>query len=222
MGSNYDATEFVDGDFLEHKSSQGSGQGQVQRAPSGQELDLKVADAQQKLADKKRALEDLERQKSALEETRRRQREFHTGREEMVHSLTRGLGLLEEAEFAARRDAEQMARSLADLRDALGKIQAIPHESWTSDNFEVELTRGLTVLENARMEWNAARLKLPVLSGAAMEAGDTAPAAAPSTAAAIASLSFRDLCRLGLAMTWPIAAVGLVALAALVLLLLRR
>jgi small-conductance mechanosensitive channel len=222
MGSNYDATDFVDGDFLEHKASPTPGSGLPQRAPSREELDSRVADAHQKLADKKRALEELERQKSALEETRRRQREFHTGREEMIHNLTRGLGLLEEAEFNARRDAEQMAKSLADLQDALQKIQAVPHESWTSDNFEIELTRALTILENARMEWNAARLKLPVLCGLEAESSDKASATAPSPAAAMASLGFRDLCRLGLAMTWPVAAVGLLALAAFVILLLRR
>ncbi len=87
-----------------------------------------------------------------MEETRRRQREFQTGRLEMVQNLTRGLGLLEEAEFTARRDAEQMAKALGDLRDALGKVQAINEESWTHDSFNVELTRALTTLENARME----------------------------------------------------------------------
>jgi hypothetical protein len=28
----------------------------------------------------------------------------------MIHNLTRGLGLLEEAEFTARRDAEQLVK----------------------------------------------------------------------------------------------------------------
>ena len=221
MGSNYDATDFVDGDFLEHKASHASNSGQSQRAPTREEIDSRVAEAHQKLADKKRALEELERQKSALEETRRRQREFHTGREEMIHNLTRGLGLLEEAEFSARRDAEQLAKSLADLRDALQKIEAIPHESWTAENFEVELTRALTVLENARMEWNGARLKLPVLSGTTA-ATETTDKSASAPASAIASLNFRDLCRVGLAMTWPLAVVGLLTLVVFVFLLLRR
>ncbi len=221
MGSNYDATDFVDGDFLEHKASHTSNSGQSQRAPTREEIDSRVAEAHQKLADKKRALEELEREKSALEETRRRQREFHTGREEMIHSLTRGVGLLGEAEFSARRDAEQMAKSLADLRDALQKIEAIAHESWTSENFEVELTKALTVLENARMEWNGARLKLPVLSGTT-EAAETADKTASSPASAIAAMGFRDLCRLGLAMTWPIAVVGLLTMVVFIFLLLRR
>ena len=82
------------------------------RAPTREEVDRKVVEAQQKLAELKRAQEDLERERAALEELRRRQTEFQTGRQEMIHNLTRGLGLLEEAEFNARRDAEQMVKTI--------------------------------------------------------------------------------------------------------------
>ena len=44
---------------------------------------------------------------------------------EMIQNLTRGLGLLEETEFAARHDAEQMSKSIAEMRDALAKVRAI-------------------------------------------------------------------------------------------------
>src|SRR6266478_4311112 len=151
MSSDYDATEFVDGD-LEPVKSQYSGTPAAtslpRRAPTREEVDSRVADAQQKLVELKRAQEELERERATLEETRRRQMEFQTGRQEMIHHLTRGLGLLEEAEFNARRDVEQMAKALVDLRDALAKVEGIHQESWTKDNFTVELTRALTTLEN--------------------------------------------------------------------------
>ncbi len=218
MGSDYDASEFVDGDFETHKTPS-SGLSNTLRAPTREEVDSKVALAQQELAEKKRELEECERKRAALEETRRRQMEFETGRQEMVHSLTRGLGLLEEAEFSARRDAEQMARVLTDLRDALAKVQAIQEEGWTKDNLELELTRALTVLENARMEWNGARLKIPVLSAPTVTR-DAAEAPAPDPIPLKGS--FGQLCRLGLALTWPVALVLLLAAAAVVLIVLRR
>jgi hypothetical protein len=224
MSSDYDATEFIDGDFQAHKSPQsapGGGPGPGPRAPSREEVDARVAEKQQKLADLKRAQEELERERAALEETRRRQTEFQTGREEMLQHLTRGLGLLEEAEFGARRDAEQMAKALADFRDALAKIQAIHEEAWTQEDFSVELTRALTVVENARMEWNAARLKFPVLSGAAPAGAEAAPAGVSKTSL-FATHSFGELCRLGFALTWPVAAAVLLAAAALMGLLLRH
>jgi hypothetical protein len=225
MSSDYDPAEFVDGDFQAQKSpyttSTASGVPWA-RAPPRQEVDAKVVEAQQKLTELKRAQEELERERATLEETRRRQREFHVGREEMVQNLTRGLGLLQEEEFSLRRDAEQMAKALVDLREALSKIQGVNEESWTRDNFPVELTRGLTALENARMEWNSARLRFPVLSAPANPEAKTEAVPVSGGHLALAGQGFGELCRLGWALTWPLATVSLLALGALVFLLLRR
>jgi hypothetical protein len=223
MPAEYDASEFVDHDLTAPKSpyaAASSFAGAMQRAPTREEVDSKVAEAQQKLAELKRAQEDLERERAALEETRRRQIEFQTGRQEMIQHLTRGLGLLEEAEFNARHDAEQMARSIAEFRDAMTKLETIHEETWNKDNFSVELTRALTTIENARMEWNSARLKFPVLAGAA-----DPPSAAPAAPAALSLFegrSFADLCKLGLALTWPLALVALLALLAVIMALAAR
>jgi hypothetical protein len=224
MASEYDTTEFVDTDFQAHKSpysTTATGAGGALRAPTREEVDVKVTEAQQKLAELKRAQEELERERVALEEVRRRQAEFQTGRQEVIQQLTRGLGLLEEAEFSARRDAEQMAKTLADFRDSLAKVQTIREESWNKDNFHVELTRALTAIENARMEWNGARLKFPVLSGQTAAAREESKVE-PAEPSPFAVKSFADLCRLGLALTWPLALVGLAALGVLVAVLLRR
>jgi len=224
MASEYDATEFVDADFQAQKATQAAASvfaGAAQRAPTREEVDLKVTEAQQKLTELKRAQEELERERASLEELRRRQAEFQTGRQEMIHHLTRGLGLLEEAEFTARRDAEQMTKAIGDLRDALAKVEAVHEQTWTKDTFSVELTRALTAIENARMEWNGARLKFPVLSGQSKEA-NAAPPADPLAPSPFGAKSFAGLCRLGLALTWPLVVVALLALGVLVALLLRR
>lgn len=223
MPSEYDATEFVDGDYQSRPSAQPGAAlpGATQPAPTREEVDQQVTETQQELARLKRAQEELERERATLEETRRRQVEFTTGRQEMIEKLTRGLGLIEEAEFAARRDAEQMARTVLAFRDALAKIEALHEETWKQSNFHVELTRALTVLENARMEWNSARLKYPVLSGPATP---SLPEVAPQGGAAplLGSHSFGELCRLGFALTWPVAIVLLLAAATLSAILLRR
>lgn len=223
MASDYDPTEFVDGDFQAHKQPASAAlpvAAAAVRAPSREEIDSKVTEAHQKLAELKRVQEELERERAGLEETRRRQMEFQTGRQEMVQHLTRGIGLLEEAEFNARREAEQMAKSLGDLRDALTKVQGVREETWNQDNFSVELTRALTTLENARMEWNAARLKFPQLATQAATSDPTAEAQRPPPSL-LDSYTFGDLCRIGFALTWPVAAVALVLAIVLVALLLR-
>ncbi len=201
MAAEYDATEFIDPDFTSPKSY----------APTRDDVDRKVVEAQQKLVELKRAQEELERERAGLEELRRRQNEFQTGRQEMTQQLTRGLGLLEEAEFTARRDAEQMMKTLADFRDALMKVQAIHEDSWTKENYQIELTRALTTIENARMEWNSARLKLPVLAGENRTATAPEKNSAPPRSPSLAELDFSQLCKIGLALTWPllVAALGI-------------
>jgi len=215
MAGPHDSSEFVDTDFTAHKSPFA--------APSRDDTDRRVVEAQQKLVELKRAQEELERERAGLEELRRRQNEFHTGRNEIIQNLTRGLGLLEEAEFTARRDAEQMVKTIEDFRAALAKVQAINDEAWTKENFQVELTRALTAIENARMEWNSARLKISAL------AGETKTAAAPlerglpaGSATSLADLSFVQLCKIGLAMTWPLLLAVLGALGIFAAILLRK
>lgn len=222
MATEFDASEFVDREFeaaqraFRSSTTSTGAADEAGRAPTREEVDNKVGDLQHKLAELKRAQTELERERASLEETRRRQTEFTTGREEVVHNLTRGIGLLEESEFAARRDAEQMARTLGELREALGKVQSINDQTWTKDDFQLELTRANTTIENARMEWNGARLKWPILSGEKFEQAVAKDKAAPVVP--LAERSFLELCRLGFAFTWPLV-LGLVAL--IVVLLLR-
>jgi len=225
MAADYDPAEFVDGDFQAHKSPHtgtATSNSATPRAPTREEVDARVVEAQQKLVELKRVQEELERERTSLEETRRRQREFQTGRQEVLQSLTRGMGLLEEAEFNSRREAEQMAKTLVDLREALAKVQSINEEAWTRDNFSVELTRALTSVENARMEWNSARLKFAVLCGQPEGNAGAAAVAPPAATSLLTGQSFGALVRLGWALTWPLALVALLSLGALVTLLLRR
>jgi hypothetical protein len=216
MAGDYDSTEFVDSDFTVHKSPFAAG------APARDDVDRKVVAAQQKLVELKRAQEELERERAGLEELRRRQGEFHTGRQEIIQHLTRGLGLLEEAEFTARRDAELMVKTIGDFRSALNKVQAIHDETWTKENFQLELTRALTTIENSRMEWNSARLKLPVLAGEAKPAAAEKDSAAKAGLPALSGLGFGQLCKIGLALTWPLLVVALAALGIFAAVLARK
>ncbi len=225
MSAPLDETEFVDRDVLDSPAAR---PGELLatappmnaplnpaggRPPTRAELESQLTARQQQLAELKARQEAIERERVALEEARRRQAEFETGRPEMLGHLTRGIELLTRAEFAARREAEQMVRTLTGLREALTAVQAIQPEQWTPANWQTELTRALSTLENARHEWNAARLKWPLLNG---EATPAHPAGADTTAAApfsgLAGRSLIEWCKLGLALTWPVAVVALLAL----------
>ena len=208
-----DSTDFEDADYSPSRTA-GTG-----RAPTREELDAQLTGTQQQLAKLRETQEQLERARIALEEMRRRRTEFSLGLNETRQQLTRGSGLLEKAEFDARRDAEQLARTLEGLRGSLATLEPLGEKSWTDENWEQELTRALTTIENARLEYNAARLKWPLLEGRAASAAE--PARAPE-GPALASLPLGKLCRLGLAFTWPLALVLLVVGAVALLLLARR
>ena len=223
MPSDFDTSEFVDSDVLTPARPVARpvtmSEPTASRPPSREELDLRVSNAQQQLAELKRKQDELERERAALEEARRRRVELQTGREEMLHHLARGLVLLEEAELKSRRDAEQMAKSVAGLRESLAKVQAVNEETWSAESYNVELTRALTAIENARMEWNGARLKWPVLDGA-LAAASASSAAGPAKIQGhfLGAQSFGELCRLGFALTWPVAVAVLLGAALMVLL----
>jgi hypothetical protein len=225
MAAHHDTGEFIDSDFQSaHQAGYGVAAVAVagppspaspNRPPSREEIEAMVSEKQIKLAELKRAQEELERERAGLEEMRRRQIEFQTGRAEVLQHLTRGIGLLEEAELSARRDAEQMARTLSEFRAAVDKVQTINEQGWTPDNYNVELTRGLTTIENARMEWNGARLKFPLLT-ASPPIGPDAPAANPAPPFAMPADLFQ-LCKIGLALTWPLVLLGACIFLALLL-----
>ena len=212
MSSKLDESDFVDRD-LEAMQESGTHSTRADDStdttpPTREELTSRVTEKQQKLAELKREQEEIEREKNELEEARKRSNELTTGREEMVQHLTRGVGLLKEAELSSGRTAEQLAMTVSDLQGSLNKINSIAEEEWTKENGSVELTRALTTIENARLEWNSARLKWPVLDG---ETG-LAPAGAgqPQTEErpGLEQHSFRQLSRMGLAFTWPLVVVG--------------
>lgn len=219
----YDDTEFVDRDFPTSPSPSGGASSRstaaAGRAPTREELDAQVTANQQQLAKLHEAQEQLERARAELEEMRRRRADFQQGRTELRDQLTRGIGLLEKADFDARRESEQIVRSLEGLRAAASQIESLREESWTDTDWNQQLSRALTVIENARMELNAARLKWPILDSDVSSNPTHAGAAGP---ASLADLPLKTLLRLGFALTWPIAVVGIVAVAVFALVLLRR
>ena len=225
MSSKFDESDFVDRDLevaqesADISNEPGLSPAETHHPPSQEELTERVSETQQRLMELKQMQEDLERERTEIEESRRRRSELSTGREEMVQNLTRGVGILEEAELSSGRTAEQLSRTVADLRTALDKINLIDEEGWTEENWNVELTKALTTIENSRMEWNAARLKWPLLDGESHTSSITAESQ-PSNQEnrpSLDQLDFWQLSKLGLAFTWPLVFVGVAIVILLIL-----
>lgn len=215
MPDLHDESEFVDTEFqtAHHAPPPPSRNAPARRPPSREELEAQAQATQHRLEELKQAQNRLEQERAGLEEARRRRTEYHAGREEMIQHLTRGVGLLEEAEFEARQRAEQTLKTLSDLRHHLERVQALDDQAWTQESYTVELTRALTAIENARLEWNAARLQWQFLHTPAERSEEGERLTVRPTPESLADLGFWKLCRLGLAFTWPIVLVVLLAAA---------
>lgn len=217
MPSPFDPSDFEDHEFKSsHQAANRAANAPaqvassaVQRPPTREEVDNRVGEMQQRLAELKRAQDNLERERAGLEDTRRRQLEYENSRGEMLEQLTRGIGLLEDAEVSARREVDTMAGALADLRQALERVQGLREDTWTSETFQVELTRALTVLESARMEWNSVRVKFPVVDRTPEEQAAGDQAASRGGHPFLQPQDWPQLFRLGIALTWPLILVGL-------------
>ena len=138
-----------------------------------------------------------------------------------MQHLARGLTLLEKSEFDARQDAEQMKLVISEFRAAYSSLEAIDEDAWNGETFGTELSRGLACVENARMEWNAARVRFPILSGK-FEAAAAPTAQSGKPALSLENMSLGQLCKIGFALTWPLMAVAVLALGLMVFLLLRQ
>lgn len=211
----FDGTDFVDTDYSSPRSASPG-----PRAPSREDLDAQLTGTQQQLAKLKEAQDQLERTRAAVEEMRRRHADFTAGRGETLQSLTRGIGLLQKSEEDSRRDAELLSRTLEGLRSSLSHVERLNEQAWTSETWEQELTKALTTIENARLEYHSARLKWPVLEGKLPDG--TAVRQAPDAPPAWTTLPLGRLFRLGFALTWPLVLAIASLVAAIVFLALRR
>ena len=162
----------------------------------------------QKLVALRQRQKELEDQKNQLEEAARRKTEYHSGRKEMEENLIRGIGILDEELIHARRELALIEKTLASFSETLSKVQRLNHESWAAESYATELTRALTTLENARMEWNSARVKLPVLEPVSQNIRSTKASSDAQPASALLqtleSFSWSKILRLGLFIHWPI------------------
>jgi len=208
MPSENDDSDFVDSDFLESRENSvlGSQAGDVDSGLSDEELLEQASLAQQKLSQLQLEQDKVQQNLTELEESKRRRYECGVGREESLRDLTRGIAVLQKTEFDARAEAEQMTRTLDGLKEALAQVEAIDEKNWKTKDWNVVLSRDSATVENARMEWNTARLKWAVLNSSNLlneedEENLESKPLKPFTEAQ----SFVDMCRLGFALTWPVA-----------------
>src|SRR6266436_545453 len=129
-------------------------------ALSAEHLDSQVQKAQDQLLQLKRQQEQIEKQKRELEELSRKQEELERGRAEMSDKLTRSLVVVEREAYDAQKRLEQLRTMRESFGQHLELIEAIDPKSWNPADLHKELSRALSTVEGARVEFSQQKSRL--------------------------------------------------------------
>lgn len=130
-----------------------------------QDVDEQVVTAMQELERLRTRQESLEKEKRDLEEIRRKQEEYERGKREMIERLNQSLLTLEKDELQASRLSELLGATRKRFKSLLADVQGLNDEVWPEEQFRDELNKALTVIEDARMEYNKSMTRIDTLGG---------------------------------------------------------
>src|ERR1700737_2572690 len=148
-----------------------------EEALAPEHLDSQVQKAQEQLLQLKRQQEQIEKQKRELEELSRKQEELERGRAEISDKLTRSLVVVEREAYDTQKRLEQLRAMRESFGQHLQLIEAIDPKSWNPADLHKELSRALSAVESARVEFGQQRSRLQATDDS--ESGDALPEIEP-------------------------------------------
>jgi len=175
---------------------------------SPEHLDSQVQKAQDQLLQLKRQQDQIEKQKRELEELSRKQEELERGRAEMSDKLTRSLVVLEREAYDAQKRLEQLRAMRESFGQHLELIEAIDPKSWNPSDLHKELSRALSTVEGARVEFSQQRSRLQ----ASGEGEEGEPLAEVEPVFSSAGRSVLQWMKIGFAFSLPLIVFGFIAL----------
>ena len=129
---------------------------------NAEDLGEEVQKTNTELEKLKRQLEDIEKQKLRLEELKKRQDELEVGRSEMADKLTRSLVTVQREAEEAQKRLEQLNSIHNSFTQHLRYIEAINPKTWGAIDLPKELSKALSAVEDARVEYMKAQAKIAV------------------------------------------------------------
>jgi len=173
-------------------------------APSVEQIDDQVAQAQERLLALKRQAEQLEREKQKLEELSRRQEQFDSGRSEMVDKFTGSLVHIQRETDQTLKRLEILKNVQSSFSSYLQELEAINPKDWAAADLNKELSKALGAVEDARSVYTKAQAQV---------AADEEVASGPSPFDGDGGgHGFGYWLTAGFAFTLPLSALGLIGL----------
>jgi DNA repair exonuclease SbcCD ATPase subunit len=125
-----------------------------------EDMSNQAASAVQEIERLRLKQEELEREKSALEELARRQDQYERDKTDILEKLDRSVVAMEREESQAARMVELLSESRNRFKNTLAEIRAINEDLWGDHNFLDELNRSAALVETARMDYKKALAKI--------------------------------------------------------------
>ena len=173
-------------------------------APSVEQIDDQVAQAQERLLALKRQAEQLEREKAKLEELSRRQEQFDGGRTEMVDKFTGSLVQIQRETDETLKRLEILKNVQSSFSNYLQELEAINPKEWAPEDLNKELSRAIGAVEDARSVYTKAQAQIAI--------EPLAGASSPDTESSEGSQGFSYWLMAGFAFTLPLVIIGLIGL----------
>lgn len=220
-------TDFYDDDLAKHHSASRKTRGEHEAPEAGgseaparpvsdlnltrmakqkEQVEDHMAQAAQELERLRQRQENLEKEKSALEELRRRQAEYERGKREIMERLNHSIISLEKEELNAENLLELVRDTRLRCRSWVNDIDAIDEENWPEEQFREELSKGMTRIEDVRLEYNKALSKIEAMHTSDRQAGASMPLRAPEerTVEPVPEKGFAYWLKIGFAASLPL------------------
>lgn len=173
-----------------------------------EQVEDQVATAMKELERLRQRQEDLQHQKSDLEEIRKKQSLFDSGRREVLDTLSENLVGLEKDELKAEQLVELLSKSRKQYKNWARELDQLNDQNWDQDKYRTELNAALTRIEETRTEFKRTEGKIESLMG---EFGQGVPASdspavrtSQASSSSMPALDFLSALKVGAGFTLPI------------------
>ena len=130
-----------------------------------QDMGEKSAQASQDMERLRQRQEEIEREKHDVEDLRRKTEEYERGKRDLVERFSQSLVSLEKEEIEAEQLSELLAAVRKRFKMMMAELQDLNEEMWPEESYRDELARALSILENARQEYNKSMARLDAIHG---------------------------------------------------------
>lgn len=130
-----------------------------------QDMGERSAQASQDIERLRQRQEEIEREKHDTDDLRRKTEEYERGKRDMLERFGQSLVTLEKEELQAEKLSELLAAVRKRFKMMAAELQDLNEEAWPDESYRDELTRALSILENARQEYNKSMSRLDAIQG---------------------------------------------------------